>query len=142
MYKKVLIPVALDHEQDLSEKIELAESLIAEGGSITALTVLEQVPGYVAEFIAEKPEGHLAQIVLEKLRDAVKAHPDVDCQVLTGKAGVVISEYAAGHDIDLILIGSHRPGLQDYFLGSTTARVVRRAPCAVLVQRENSRYGT
>lgn len=142
MYKSVLIPVALDHEQDLSAKIELAETLMPEGGAITALTVLEQLPSYVAEYVGEKSEGHLSQIVLEKLKDAVKAHPDVECEVITGKAGVAISEYAARHEIDLIVIGSHRPGLQDYFLGSTTARVVRRAPCAVLVQRENSRYAT
>lgn len=142
MYKSVLIPVALDHEQDLSAKIGLAKTLMPEGGAITALTVLEQLPSYVAEYVGEKSEGHLSQIVLEKLKDAVKAHPDVECEVITGKAGVAISEYAARHEIDLIVIGSHRPGLQDYFLGSTTARVVRRAPCAVLVQRENARYAT
>ena len=142
MYKSVLIPVALDHEQDLSGKIELAKNLIPDGGKITALTVLEQLPSYVAEYVGGKSESHLAQIVLEKLRHAVKAHPEVECEVITGKAGVAISEYAASHETDLILIGSHRPGLQDYFLGSTTARVVRRAPCAVLVQRENTRYAT
>jgi len=38
-------------------------------------------------------------------------------------------------DVDLIIIASHRPGLQDYFLGSTAAKVVRHATCSVLVVR-------
>jgi len=37
--------------------------------------------------------------------------------------------------VDLIIIASHRPGLQDYFLGSTAAKVVRHAKCSVLVIR-------
>ena len=36
---------------------------------------------------------------------------------------------------DMIIIASHRPGLQDYFLGSTAAKVVRHATCSVLVVR-------
>jgi len=37
--------------------------------------------------------------------------------------------------VDLIIVGSHKPGLQDYLLGSTAARVVRHAMCSVLVGR-------
>jgi len=39
------------------------------------------------------------------------------------------------HAVDLIVIASHRPGLKDYFLGSTAGRVVRHSPCAVHVIR-------
>jgi nucleotide-binding universal stress UspA family protein len=48
---------------------------------------------------------------------------------------VTILETAKEIGADLIVIASHRPGLQDYFLGSTAARVVRHAECAVLVDR-------
>jgi len=34
-----------------------------------------------------------------------------------------------------IVIGSHKPGLRDYLLGSTAAKVVRHAACAVHVKR-------
>ncbi|WP_371932559.1 universal stress protein [Pararhizobium sp. IMCC21322] len=44
-------------------------------------------------------------------------------------------EYAESNGVDCIIIASHRPGLQDYFLGSTAARVVRHAHCAVHVIR-------
>ena len=50
---------------------------------------------------------------------------------------VVDQGHVAAEDdkVDLIIIASHKPGLQDYFLGSTAARVVRHASCSVLVVR-------
>ncbi|MEP4424264.1 MAG: universal stress protein, partial [Nitratireductor sp.] len=36
---------------------------------------------------------------------------------------------------DVIVIASHKPGLQDYLIGSTAARVVRHAACSVHVMR-------
>jgi len=38
-------------------------------------------------------------------------------------------------DANLIMIASHKPGLRDYFIGSTAARVIRHAQCSVLVER-------
>ena len=46
-----------------------------------------------------------------------------------------ILETAEDEGADLIIIASHQPGIQDYFLGSTAARVVRHAQCSVLVTR-------
>ena len=37
--------------------------------------------------------------------------------------------------VDLIVVGSHHPSAQDSFLGSTAARVARRAPCSVMILR-------
>ena len=37
---------------------------------------------------------------------------------------------------DLIVVGSHRPAMKDYLLGTNAARVVRHARCSVLVARE------
>ena len=37
---------------------------------------------------------------------------------------------------NLIVMGSHRPELQDYLLGPNAARVVRHAACSVLVVRD------
>ena len=48
---------------------------------------------------------------------------------------MVIAQYAERHDVDLVIVASHKPGLQDYFLGSTAARVSRRAPCSVYILR-------
>ncbi|SEN00420.1 universal stress protein [Palleronia pelagia] len=135
MYGSILIAVALDHEELVPGKIALARRLLADGGHITLLTVLENVPGFVAEFVDMKPENHLRAKVLQRLEAAHGGAPDIKVAVETGKSGVVISHYAEAQGTDLIIVGSHKPGLQDYFLGSTAARVARRAPCSVMIFR-------
>lgn len=135
MYEKILIPVDLDHEELVPPKLEIARRLLAPGGKITMITVLESVPGYVSEFVMDKPENHLSQKVGAALRALSGDAEDIDIHVCTGKPGVEISQYADDTGAGLIIVGSHRPGLRDYFLGSTAARVVRRAPCSVLVAR-------
>jgi nucleotide-binding universal stress UspA family protein len=37
---------------------------------------------------------------------------------------------------DLVVVGSHRPAMKDYLLGTNASRVVRHARCSVLVARE------
>lgn len=49
-------------------------------------------------------------------------------------AAPTILDYAADHDVDLIVMGSHgRRGFRRLLLGSVTEEVVRMAPCPVLV---------
>ncbi|MEM8591376.1 MAG: universal stress protein [Pseudomonadota bacterium] len=135
MNKSILIPVALDHEALVADKITTARALLKPGGTITLLTVLEQIPGYTAEFVTVKSENHLTDKIMSKL-DAIKgAADDIRCRVTTGKAGLRISEVAGEIGADLIIVGAHHPSAIDYFLGSTAARVARRAPCSVLILR-------
>ena len=37
---------------------------------------------------------------------------------------------------DLIVLGAHRPRMEDYLLGPNAARVVRHAKCSVLIVRD------
>ncbi|MEM8876741.1 MAG: universal stress protein [Pseudomonadota bacterium] len=136
MYQHILVPVALDHEGMTAKKLDLARNMLSKGGRITLLTVLEDVPAFVTEFVDLKPENHLKDNIRSKLRSVACDADDIACEVVTGKAGVAISQFAQQHQADLIIVGSHKPGVQDYFLGSTAARVVRRAPCSVHVLRE------
>ena len=39
-------------------------------------------------------------------------------------------------EADLVVLGSHRPAMKVYLLGTNAARVVRHARCSVLVARE------
>ena len=61
--------------------------------------------------------------------------PNAEARVVMGHAGRTIVEFAKEHEVDLIVMNSHRPGIGDYFLGSTAARVVRHAQCSVHVIR-------
>lgn len=135
MHTHILIPVALDHEGLAPRKIEVARKLLADGGRITLLTVLEDVPGFVAEFVTVKSANHLSDKVRSRLDAIADGADDVDTAVVTGKPGVRIAEFAKAKDVDLIVVASHSPSAQDYFLGSTAARVARRAPCSVYILR-------
>ncbi len=60
----------------------------------------------------------------------------VERSVVRGNPFLEIIRYAREHDIDLIVIGTHgRTGLQQALMGSVAERVVRKAPCPVLVVR-------
>ncbi len=55
-----------------------------------------------------------------------------------GQAMINVAKMLAAaeeRNADLIVIASHRPGLQQFLLGSTASRVVRHATCTVLVKR-------
>jgi nucleotide-binding universal stress UspA family protein len=137
MYQNILVPVAPYHPANTQEAIRLAQALRAEGGKVTLISALDSIPAYVVDYL---PEGQLqknhADAKASLLEDS-KGISDVTIKVVTeeGSAGSTIVEYAKQHKSDLIIIASHRPGLQDFFLGSTAARVVRHAPCAVHVVR-------
>ena len=135
MHSHILIPVALDHETIVPAKIALARKLLADGGRITLLTVLENIPGFVSEFVTIKSENELTAGIRAKLDAVADGNADIQTDIRLGKPGVEIVTYAQGTEVDLIIVGSHKPGVSDYFLGSTAARVARRAPCAVYIQR-------
>lgn len=142
MHTSVLIPVAIDHEALVAQKISTARALLAAGGRITLLTVLEQIPGFTAEFVTVKSENHLTDRIMSALQKLAAEAPeidgDIDCKVTTGKPGVRITQVAQEIKADLIIVGAHHPSAMDYFLGSTAARVARRATCSVLIQRPQS----
>ncbi|MEJ2431894.1 MAG: universal stress protein [Pseudolabrys sp.] len=56
--------------------------------------------------------------------------------VIQGKPAPEIIRFAREHEVDMIVLGTHGRGLLDHALfGSTTERVVRKAPCPVLTCR-------
>lgn len=135
MFRNILIPVAMDHEPDLDNIIALARRLQDDPGKVTLVGVTEDVPGYVAEYVTIRPDTRLQNKIRNQLEKMISGYDGINIAVMSGKPGIAIAELAEQIGADLIIIGSHRPGVQDYFLGSTASRVVRRAPCAVLVTR-------
>jgi universal stress protein A len=56
--------------------------------------------------------------------------------VRTGKPFYEINQYASEENIDLIIIATHgHSGMEHILFGSTAEKVVRKAPCPVLVVR-------
>jgi len=135
MPHSILIPTAIDHEHLVGRKIALARKLLEPGGRITLLTVLEVIPSFVAEFVTVKTENRLTEKILARLEQTAGGAPDIDCAVVQGKPGIRIVDHATENGCDLIVVGAHDPTAGEYFLGSTAARVARRAKCAVHILR-------
>ncbi len=135
MYNKILVPVSFQADRNAQGAMEIAKALRSKGGSITCLHVLEQLPKYATEFL---PESHIeaakAEIV-EELTSLIEGVENASALVVDGHSSRTILNYADNNDVDLIIVASHQPGMQDYLLGSTAAKVVRHAKCAVHVLR-------
>jgi nucleotide-binding universal stress UspA family protein len=135
MYKNILVPVSFEADRNAQGAMEIAQALRATGGTITCLHVLEQLPKYATEYL---PAGHLEAAkadIVEGLKSLVDGVSDATTVVTDGHASRTILAHAENNDVDLIIIASHQPGMQDYLLGSTAAKVVRHAKCAVHVLR-------
>ena len=135
MYANILVPVAPDHGAVIARSMEAARALLSPGGRITVLTVIEAIPSYVAQYLPQDQQDRNKAEMQAELAAEFASQADVSVQVRVGHAAQTILDTAeeAGHDC--VIIASHRPGLQDYFLGSTAARVVRHAACGVHVLR-------
>ncbi|MGJ8624335.1 MAG: universal stress protein [Yoonia sp.] len=135
MYSNILVPVSFEADRNAQGAMETAKALCAEGGKITSLHVLEQLPGYATQYL---PPDHMDKAkaeVKEGMQSLVEDIPNATAMVIEGHASRSILDHANHNGTDLIIIASHQPGMQDYLLGSTAAKVVRHAKCAVHVLR-------
>ncbi len=136
MYKSILIPVDLGHEERAEPMMQVARLI---GGSDTRFILahcVEEIPAYV---MAQIPAGTVEQSV-GAAEETLKAIADragfaADVIVQRGHAANAILDIAQEAKADCIVIASHKPGWDDFLIGSTAARVVRHAKCAVHVLR-------
>ncbi|SFS16695.1 universal stress protein [Yoonia litorea] len=135
MYNKILVPMALDH--GVSEQtIKIAQGLSGGTGEIIALHVYEAPQRSVAAYLDEAAVKESMATAKSNLAEKTAQYAGVRAELVQGHSARTIIDYAADNGIDCIVMGSHKPGLSDYFLGSTAARVVQHAPCAVHVVRD------
>ena len=80
-------------------------------------------------------EKEFRKAAIDKIAERIGSAKDADIVVLSGQAGRTVTDYAEKVAADCIIVGSHRPGIKDFFLGSTAARIMRYAPCSDHVLR-------
>ncbi|AKO96005.1 MULTISPECIES: universal stress protein [Marinovum] len=136
MYNKILVAMALDHGIS-PQMLEIAQALCNPGAEIVALHVFEAPPSSVSAYLGDDAvrDGfdRARQLMAEKT-----AHIEgITARIVRGHTYRTLIDYSADHGVDCIVIGSHQPDFSDYLLGSTAARVVRHAPCAVHVFRSS-----
>ncbi len=136
MYKSIVIAAALFNEGATTRAaLKKARGLLDEGGKITLVHVIDEIPGYVAASIPKEHISARRSDVLVQLESIAGGSGDIEIVVREGQPAASILGAAKEAGADLIMIASHKPGLSDYFIGSTASRIVRHALISVLVTR-------
>ena len=142
--KRILVPVDFS---PLSKKALHYATRLAQqfGAELSIFHVVEpEVPPAFDGFMIAPPivsngagahcSGQLKGLVNLVRKGGVE---QVNSTVRTGLAAFEIVEAAKEFDVDLIVIATHGyTGWKHFAIGSTAERVVRAAPCPVLVVRE------
>ena len=140
MFKKILVPIDLEHENAGSRVLPAAKKLAIDNGAEIALVhVMPTIPGFIAKDVPAGYERRVAEdtkLELKALADKYSVPGDVQIHVAQGSVYPKIIECASEIKADAILLSSHRPGLSYYLLGSNAARVVRHSKCSVIVLRD------
>jgi nucleotide-binding universal stress UspA family protein len=141
--KKILVPI--DFSESARKAMEYGLSFARQfNAEILLLHVIEFTPLPAPPLAIVQDETTQAKLhessakELGEWRDAISAQTIVRASVRDGiSAHAEIVKAAAEGNIDLIILGTQgRTGLAHLLIGSTAERVVRHAPCPVLVVRE------
>lgn len=141
LYKKILIPVDLS-EPAMSEKGEAAAIELAKisNAEIRLITVQFPTPLTFMDYVPDDFEAQLRENCDNALKELAARLDYPKERVSTVlRLGTVYAEVLAEADnwgADLIVVGSHRPSMSTYLLGSNAKTIVRHAKCSVLVARD------
>lgn len=109
------------------------------GAKLTLLHVYAAQVDALGPAAALNERMQIGRDVHDALAELKAGAPGVDLhtEILAGgNAADALCDYAAEHDVDLIVTGSHgASGLTRLLIGSVAERVARSAPCAVLIVR-------
>jgi nucleotide-binding universal stress UspA family protein len=140
MYKTILVPVDLAEVGTAKPAIDAAVSLAAASqGTIRLIYVRSVAPVTYMEFIPPGFDEEQQRDAEQKLADVAAGIPlpseRVSATVRLGSVYNEVLQEAEETGADLIVVGSHRPTMATYLLGSNAATIVRHAKCSVLVVR-------
>lgn len=140
MFKSILVPIDLADTDLAKPAIETAASLSkSSGGVVRLVNVMPMTPVMLAEYVPPDFDAQQRQTSDEALsivaRESGIDSKRISTSVRQGGIYHEVLEEAAAVGADLIVMTSHRPSMQSYFLGSNAGHVVRYAKCSVLVVR-------
>jgi len=140
MFQSILVPIDLADTDLAKPAIETAASLSkTSGGTVRLVNVMPITPVMLAEYVPPDFEMQQRQSSEEALAIVARESgiPADRISVIVRQGGIYheVLEEAGAVGADLIVMTSHRPSMQSYFLGSNAGHVVRYAKCSVLVVR-------
>jgi nucleotide-binding universal stress UspA family protein len=140
MFKTILVPVDLGEVEAAKPAIDRAVELARNsGGALRLIYVRAIVPVTYMEFMPpafdEEQQGEAEARLAEVAAGVALPAERVSAAVRLGSVYAEILDEAEKTGADLIVVGSHRPTMATYLLGSNASTIVRHARCSVLVVR-------
>ncbi|MBM3576681.1 MAG: universal stress protein [Alphaproteobacteria bacterium] len=142
MYKKILVAVdiseadvtqlALDAAVALAKVEHDAQLRLINVQPLVPVAFIDYIPPNFDEEMREATEKDLAGLCGKISYPAER----VSSIVRFGAVYPEVLAEAEEWDADLIVVGSHRPTMATYLLGSNAKTIVRHAKCSVLVVRK------
>ena len=131
--------VGFDGSPAADRALERAASLLAADGSVVVITASPSVPatGPVDEPILDSPSPEQRGAMLERAADMLRSR-GVETTLVAADAepADALTQAARAQGADLIVVGALGSGyVTRAIIGSTAEKVIRQAPCDVLVVR-------
>jgi len=140
MFKTILVPVDLAEIEAAKPAIEKAVELAqASEGEVRLIYVRAIMPVTYMEFMPptfDVDQQADADRKLAEVAAQVKLPAErVSTAVRLGSVYGEVLDEAEKTGADLVVVGSHRPSMATFLLGSNASAIVRHARCSVLVVR-------
>ena len=133
------IVVANDGSEGGFKALAMACDLAKRCGAALHMISVEELPDFPASIdeIVEikEAENHKYHDVIERARGIAKGHDiDLDAEVVAGHAVASVVDRVKALNADMLVVGfMGHSALYERIIGGTTDRLVRLAPCPVLV---------
>jgi len=139
MFKRIMVPVALQHVDRMRRTLNIAADLARQ---YDATIHFVAVSGTVPNAIARTPEKFAAELDLFAREQGDEAGVDSDSLALitndpAAELDARLLEAVEKTEADLVVMGSHPPGVADalHLIGSHSAWLVRHSDVSVFVVR-------
>lgn len=140
MFHRIVLAVDLAEPvaepKGLKEALELA---VASQGALRLVNVQPMLPATFMEYVPadfDAAQETRAQAALSEIIARIDAKGvELSSAVASGGVYHELLREAQDFRADLVVVGSHRPVVSDYLLGSNAKTIVRHAQCSVLVVR-------
>jgi universal stress protein F len=141
--KKLLLPI------DLTE-LQLAERALAQAAAlakafdsqIRLVNVQSLVPIAFLDYLPENFEPEIREGLAKEMTELAKKadYPQerVTTTILYGPIHHEVAAEAEAWGADLIVLCSHRPGMNRFLMGSVASAIVRNAKCSVWIVRDEA----
>ena len=142
MYKKILVAVDISEADVTQLALDAAVALakVEQDAQLRLINVQPLVPVAFIDYIPPNFDEEMREATekdLAGLRGKISYPAErVSSIVRFGAVYPEVLAEAEEWDADLIVVGSHRPTMATYLLGSNAKTIVRHAKCSVLVVRK------